>query len=391
MARPRQLGYGEGSVYWDESKQRWRGAITIAGQRRRVSGATRTDVVAKLDGLRHDIATGTPVGDDMTLGAWVAWWLEHVGAPKEDSGESTRANYAWALEQTAALWSIKLRDLKAADVNRLLGQLAKRKPSKKPTPRGGRRGPLGDSALRRVRFALSVVLDAAIADGRISVNVARPQLARIPRSARQVRPRRSLTPEEAERLLKAADGHRLGALVGVMLYCGLRPGEATGLTWDCVDFKAETLAIRQSRKLVPDGTMKLGPTKTDSDRTLRMPALVVDLLRQHQARQKPERLKAEIWEHDDLVFANAIGDYVDPSNLRREIAGLCDDAGIDPAITPNELRHSCASLLRHLGVPMAQIADFLGHRDTRMLDKHYGHPVAPVVDLTAAQADMLRS
>jgi integrase len=282
-----------------------------------------------------------------------------------------------------------LRDLKAADVNRLLGQLAKRKTSK-VTARGGRRGPLGDSALRRVRFALSVVLDAAIADGRLSLNVARPQLARIPRSARQVRPRRSLAPDEAERLLKAADGHRIGALVGVMLYCGLRPGEASGLTWDCIDLEAETLAIRQSRKLAPDGTMALGPTKADSDRTLRMPALVVDLLRQHQARQKKERLAALIWEHDDLVFANAIGDYVDPSNLRREIVGLCDNAGIVPAITPNELRHSCASLLRHLGVPMAQIADFLGHRDTRMLDKHYGHPVAPVVDLTAAQSQMLR-
>ena len=89
------------------------------------------------------------------------------------------------------------------------------------------------------------------------------------------------------------------------------------------------------------------------------------------------------------VFTNAIGDYIDPSNLRREIAGLCDDAGISPAISPNELRHSCASLLRHLGVPATQIADFLGHTDTRMLDKHYGHRVTPVIDLTEAQGRML--
>ena len=77
-------------------------------------------------------------------------------------------------------------------MNRMLGQLATRKASK-PGSRGGRRGPLGESALRRVRFALGVVLDAAIADGRLTVNVAQPKLARIPRTAPQVRPRRSLT------------------------------------------------------------------------------------------------------------------------------------------------------------------------------------------------------
>jgi len=388
MARGRKLGYGEGSVYFDKSKGVWRGAITIDGRRRRkVSGMTKTEAQDLLGALRNAVNSGLPT-ENTTVGEWVAWWLENVGAPKEGSGEATRANYRWALEQTSSIWSIKLRDLKAADVTRLLGKLATRKQSK-PGARGGQRGPLGESALRRVRFALGVVLDAAIADGRLTVNVAQPKLARIPPTAQRVRPRRSLTPQEAENLLTAAEGHGLQALVATMLYCGLRPGEATGLTWDCIDLKKETLAIRQSRKMAPDGTMTIGGTKAHSDRTIRIPAPVVSLLRDHQKRQKPERLAAEVWEHEDLVFTNAIGDYIDPSNLRREIAGLCEDAGIFPAISPNELRHSCASLLRHLGIPMAQIADFLGHRDTRMLDKHYGHPVTPVIDLTEAQGRML--
>ena len=67
--------------------------------------------------------------------------------------------------------------------------------------------------------------------------------------------------------------------------------------------------------------------------------------------------------------------------------------GILPAISPNELRHSCASLLRLAPAPpwATHGADcrLLGHRDTRMLDKHYGHPVAPVIDLTEAQGRML--
>jgi integrase len=276
-------------------------------------------------------------------------------------------------------------------VSRMLGQLATRKRTKPGTERGrgGRRGPLGESALRRVRFALGVVLDAAIADGRVAVNVARPTLARIPKTATQVRSRRSLTPQEAENLMEVARGHRLGALVAVMLYCGLRPGEATGLTWGCIDLKKETLAIVQSRKMAPNGTMTIGETKAESDRTIRIPGNVVEILRDHQKRQKPERLAAPVWEHEDLVFTDPIGDYIDRWHLRREVADLCKDAGIFPAIAPNELRHSCASLLRHRGVPDTQIADFLGHSDTRMLDKHYGHQVVPVIDLTEAQGRML--
>jgi integrase len=190
---------------------------------------------------------------------------------------------------------------------------------------------------------------------------------------------------------------RLEAQVGVMLYCGLRPGEVTGLTWDCVNLKAGTLAIHQSRKVIPTekGTkaiMEIGATKAHSDRTIRVPALVVDLLREHQARQREDRIAAKVWENADLVFTNRIGDYIDPSNLRREIAGLCEDAGIRPAISPNELRHTTATLLRHAGVDPRDIAEILGHSDERMFDQHYFDRRAErVIDLTEAQGRMLSS
>jgi integrase len=391
MARPRKMGYGEGSVYFDKSKGVWRGALTtVDGTRRRVSGATRSEAVAALDELRGRRANEMPT-DDTALGEWVAWWLENVGAPNEDSGDATRANYSWALGQTAAIGGVQLRSLTTAQVNRLLGQLANRKPSK-PGARGGRRGPLGRSALTRVRFALRVVLDDAMANELVTKNVAK--LARLPRAATETRPRRSLTVQQAKDLMKAAKGHRLEAMVGTMLYCGLRPGEATGLTWDHTDVKNKTLVVGQSRKVAPDGTMTIGDTKAKSDRAIvivdRKDAPLLKLLTAHSVRQKKERMAAPVWEHEDLVFTNAIGDYIDPSNLRREIAGLCEDAGIFPAISPNELRHTAASLLRASGATPDQIANFLGHKDNRMVHKHYfDSSVMPVIDLTETQGRML--
>jgi integrase len=399
MARPRKLGYGEGSVYEDTSKPgpgphggTYRGAITIDGVRRRVSGATRSEALAALDELRSALAQSLPTGDDTRLSTWIDWWLDTVGAAQEDSAEATEYNYRWALTQAAPIGGKRLRDLTTGDVEGLLRQLATRKPAKATAIRAGRRGPLGRSSLSRVRFALGVVLEEAVRRDMVGRNVARA--ARLPKGAAKPVSRRSLTPGEAESLMEAAKGHRLEALVAVMLYCGLRPGEVTGLTWECVDFRRCELTVRQSRKVSPGGIMTIGETKAHSDRIQQIPdspaAPVLGLLRDHQNAQKKAHLAAKAWEDNDLVFPNEIGRPIDPSNLRRDLAELCRDADVEP-ISPNELRHSAASLLVNAGVPLEEVADFLGHANVRMLAQTYRHRVKRVVDLTEAQGRMLNA
>ena len=385
MARPRKLGYGEGTVYYDESVDLWRGAITIDGARRRVSGRTRQAALQALDELRSDLANATPIGDDTRLSAWISWWLENVGAAKPDPSASTEENYRWALDQVASIGGKRLRELTTVDVEGLLRHLATRKPSTKKG-RGGRRGPLGKSSLLRVRFALGVVLEEAQRRDMVGRNVAR--LARLPKTVEASRPRRALSPTEADDLIDAAREHGLDALVGVMLYCGLRPGEATGLTWDCIDFAERTLTVRQSRKMLPNGSMSIGATKADSDRVQRLPDAIYDTLKAHNLRQKRERLAAPAWDDLGLVFPNGIGCYIDKNNLRREVIRLCRDAGIEP-VSPNELRHSAATLLVSAGASLQEVADFLGHKNTRMLQAVYRHKTRRPVDLTAAQGRVL--
>ena len=46
---------------------------------------------------------------------------------------------------------------------------------------------------------------------------------------------------------------------------------------------------------------------------------------------------------------------------------------LDPPINFHGLRHTYASRLAMRGVPLAVIAVQLGHSDTRMVEKHYGH------------------
>jgi integrase len=140
--------------------------------------------------------------------------------------------------------------------------------------------------------------------------------------------------------------------------------------------------------------MTIGETKAHSDRIQQIPdspaAPVLGLLRDHQNAQKKAHLAAKAWEDNDLVFPNEIGRPIDPSNLRRDLAELCRDADVEP-ISPNELRHSAASLLVNAGVPLEEVADFLGHANVRMLAQTYRHRVKRVVDLTEAQGRMLNA
>jgi integrase len=57
----------------------------------------------------------------------------------------------------------------------------------------------------------------------------------------------------------------------------------------------------------------------------------------------------------------------------RRIATACRDAQISPRLSFNGLRHTYASLAVQAGMSLIALARNLGHVDTRMVEKHYGH------------------
>jgi integrase len=61
------------------------------------------------------------------------------------------------------------------------------------------------------------------------------------------------------------------------------------------------------------------------------------------------------------------------SEQQRPLLAACTAARIDPPVNFHGLRHTYASRLAMKGVPLAVIAAQLGHSDTRMVEKHYGH------------------
>jgi integrase len=76
---------------------------------------------------------------------------------------------------------------------------------------------------------------------------------------------------------------------------------------------------------------------------------------------------------DDLIFTRADGGAWRKSHQKRPMLEACRRAKIKPAISFHGLRHTHGSMLAMRAVPMAVIAEQLGHADTRMTEKHYAH------------------
>ena len=164
---------------------------------------------------------------------------------------------------------------------------------------------LSTSTIRGCRSVLARALDRAMRDRLVLVNAAR--LAEIPEGT--VRKSRSMTTAQARQLLNSDLTTWWRAYFSLALYCGLRPGELTGLRWTDVDLAEGLIRVRHSLKR---GTAGLAPgdLKTQSSkRTLTMPDPVRSALTALRKEQAADRLRLgpHYQDRHDLVFRDDAG------------------------------------------------------------------------------------
>ena len=159
--------------------------------------------------------------------------------------------------------------------------------------------------------------------------------------------------------------------------------------WDGVDIDTGRIAVRHGVRVEGNRAVLVDELKTArSRRTIDIPPFAAESLRRHRAAQLKELLAARNWADDSLVFTTTVGTVLDPRNFARVLTKLTEAAGLGHW-SPNELRHSAASLLSAAGVPLEHIADVLGHTSTRMLERTYRHSVQPSITAAAAPMEAL--
>jgi integrase len=191
---------------------------------------------------------------------------------------------------------------------------------------------------------------------------------------------RTLTVEEARRLLRACLDHPLGTVLIVDLCTGMRKGEVLALHWRDVDLDGGSLLVRYSLASVKGRGLVIGPTKTRrSRRPLPIPPLVVEALRHHRVRQAEARmLGGPAWDDLDLVFANEVGRPLHAGNFHRRVYKPLLAGADVPDIRFHDLRHSMATLLYSIGADPQTLKSLLGHSKITTTMDTYAHPVSEV-------------
>jgi integrase len=159
---------------------------------------------------------------------------------------------------------------------------------------------------------------------------------------------RYLTVAEAKRLLNACDPD-FRAMAQAALVTGARYGELAALR--AADFNPDS------------GTVHVRTSKSGKGRHIVLNDEGTALFKSLAA-GKPG---------DALLLVKADGSQWGKSHQARPMADACDRANIKPEASIHILRHTWASLAVMAGAPLMVVARNLGHADTRMVERHYGH------------------
>ena len=146
------------------------------------------------------------------------------------------------------------------------------------------------------------------------------------------------------------------------IYSGYRRSEMLGLEWKDIDFEHDLIHVRRTSQYTSEKGIYTDTTKTrKSRRVSKMPASIMNLLRQFKADQNEEaRRLGTKWEDYDRLFTKWNGAPMNPQTPFEWLKGYCERIGI-PFRNIHSLRHLHASLLIFEGVDVVAVSEDMGH------------------------------
>jgi integrase len=336
-----KLERGMGSWEWDEARQECVLRFMVNGNRTKVrSGVSTTEAIAKRDARMRQVEADNAAmvrlrNGRATVNQVVAKWLEfHIGAQKP----TTRDLYVYCQRIIAA---------------HPLGQMVASE----------------DYGFNTENPALGAGFGGKARKPRDET----PHL-----NAEQY-------PRMAAYLLDNPSPSNTALLV--TLLCGLRPGEVLGMQWDVIDWQAGTLTVKRGMQRSQNGRVQTivdevktsGTRQNNSKRTIKMPPQAVEALR---------RLYVERDISRKVVFNRPDGKPLRFDGLRWHCEKACVAVGVHQ-VSPHGLRHSCGSMMLHLGNTPDYCARYLGHSLAVFLETYRHDMTDVVIDPSDALGDFL--
>jgi integrase len=292
----------------------------------------------------------------VTIGELGPAWLERQRGHMKPSGFRTYES-AWR-NHVAKRWShTRIADIRHSDTQAWVATLSAER---------------GAVTVELAFLVLARILDDAVKDRLLASNPARG--VKTPKRP----PRRNvyLTAGQLDRL--AHESGRYRSLVLLLGVGGLRWGEAAALRVSDIDFLRRRIALHRNAVEV-DGKFAVGSLKNNKNRTVALPAFVIDALAE----------TANGKSRDELLWPSRSGGYLSPpSSPRSWLAGAvtrCQRSDPTfPRVTAHDLRHTAASLAISAGANPKVVQRMLGHASAAMTLDVYADLFDSDLDTVAA-------
>ena len=136
------------------------------------------------------------------------------------------------------------------------------------------------------------------------------------------------------------------------------------MIWENIDFEHNTITISGNLCYTPQKGVYLDTPKSGKTRTIDVDPAVMELLKEHQARQE---VKSE------YVFTQKNSNLpMHPQSPIRFMKRFSKKYDV-PDLHPHKLRHTFASIAITYGADVASVSEKLGHSDKAMTLRMYTH------------------
>ena len=231
----------------------------------------------------------------------------------------------------------------------------------KTTDKDGNDKTLAPSTAKKLYTILQSIFTFAVSQNFIKETPCRNII--LPTTTTAPEKRKFLTETEFARFLPMFEEYSsFNTIIKLLVFTGMRSGEALGLQWKDIDFTENTIQINHTLSDVGGKHFLTTPKTKGSKRMLFMSSTVSRMLKEHRKQQLLLQSSIPGFEHPEMVFTSATGNYKDRSALNTGFKRFLKGTEFE-FLTLHSLRHCNATLLLNQGVDIKVVSEHLGHSD----------------------------
>lgn len=326
---------------------------------------TEKELVRQATLFEESVKNGQVINSSMKFETIAEEWLAQIireGSLKQSTIERYETVKSRVYD---AFGHMKICNIKAMHIQRFINNLAEKELNGK--------GMSTKSQALHLIF-ISDVFNYAIRYGIIASNPCR----NVRTIKKAVKERECYTLAEAQTLLEKLEfaEPKYRTFFTLAIYTGFRRGELLGLEWKDIDLDAGIITINRVSQYLKGGITAGTPKTTQSQRSLKVPDEIVDLLKWYKREQAQERLKVgDKWQNTDRLFTKWDGTPMYPNTPGEWFKSFCKKYNLK-YVTVHSFRHLNATLLISNGVDIKTVSKALGHSQTSTTLNIYAHSFA---------------